>query len=68
MGNEWSIIVLNCEKFWILKKDSLSNEYCLTKKPARGFGPGDPIKYFFADSPDDALEKGLELAKQHGIK
>lgn len=64
---EWTSIVLNEVKFWILKKDVLSYQYSLVSKPVNNVGVGTSLKYFSAVSDEAARELGYKLANEYNL-
>jgi hypothetical protein len=70
MNAEWSKLIShdNSEIFWIIKKNDLSNEYAILKKPSgnvlsnRKF-----LEMFTAESDNDAIKKGNALAPKYDL-
>lgn len=67
MAKEWDIKVSNYEGFWILRKAEDSPNYCVMRKLTDDASIGEAIRCYTADSPEEAIEKGLEIAKQYGL-
>lgn len=67
MSENWTIVIKNYDKFWILKKSSHSATYCIMRKPCNEVGVGEVIRYFTVANPEDADDVGCKIASQHGL-
>lgn len=64
---EWDVKVAAGIEFWIMRKAPDSDEFCIMRKPSGRDGSGEPIRYFTADSINQAIQKGWEIAKQYKL-
>ncbi len=67
MPDKWNLIIYNGDKFWIIKEEGTASEYVVMKKPIGLFGNGHPIKHYKAANNEEAIEKGLIIAKENGL-
>ncbi|SFH26828.1 hypothetical protein SAMN05660649_04492 [Desulfotomaculum arcticum] len=67
MSDHWNLIIHNADKFWIIKEEGTSFKYVVMEKPVGLFGNGHPIEYYQAADNEEAIEKGLIIAKEHGL-
>jgi hypothetical protein len=67
MAKEWDVKVAAGIEFWIMRKSVDSDEYCIMRKPSGRSGVSEAIRYFTADSPNHAIDKGFEIAKQYKL-
>lgn len=66
MSDEWNKIIFTGKDYWIIKQGN-TQEYVVMKKPQNLFDNGHPIAHFFTKSKEEAIDKGVELAKEHGL-
>lgn len=67
MNKEWDVKVAAGIEFWIMRKFADSNEYCIMRKPSGQTSDGEAIRYFTADTINQAIHKGWEIAKQYKL-
>ncbi|MEN6349353.1 MAG: hypothetical protein ABFD08_08170 [Syntrophomonas sp.] len=67
MAKEWDVKVAAGIEFWIMRKSADSDEYCVMRKPSGRDGDGEAIRYFTAESINQAIQKGWEIAKQYTL-
>ncbi|MEN6391486.1 MAG: hypothetical protein ABFD04_13825 [Syntrophomonas sp.] len=67
MSKEWEVKVAAGIEFWIMRKSADSDEFCIMRKPSDRASVGEPIRYFTADSINQAIQKGWEIAKQYKL-
>ncbi|KAF1085419.1 hypothetical protein SPSYN_01558 [Sporotomaculum syntrophicum] len=65
-SDKWNLIIRNAEQFWIIKEEGTS-QYVVMKKPVGLFGNGQPIKHYQAANNEEAIEKGLIIAKENNL-
>lgn len=66
MTDQWNKIIHSGKKFWIIRKGD-SYEYNVVKKPATMFNDGRTLESFSAISADEAVKKGLDIAKKYSL-
>lgn len=64
---EWKVKVAAGIEFWIMRKTPDSDEFCIMRKPSDQDKAGEPIRYFTADSVNQAIHKGWDIAKQYKL-
>jgi len=64
---KWNLVIHNADDFWIIKEEGTASQYVVMKKPVGLFGDGQPIKYYQAIYNEQAIEKGLIIAKEHNL-
>ncbi|AGL03916.1 hypothetical protein [Desulfoscipio gibsoniae] len=67
MTYRFNLIIYTAEKFWIMKDEEKYLEYVVMERPVDLLDNGKPIEYFSANDNDEAIKKGLEIAKKHGL-
>ncbi len=67
MSSRWESIIYTAEKFWIIKEEEKYYEYIVMEKPVGIYGDGKPIEHYNAANDEEAIKKGLEIAKDHGL-
>lgn len=63
----WNKIIHTGNKYWIIREGN-SMDYVVMKNPLHLFDNGKPIAFFNAKSKEQAVQKGVMLAKKHGYK
>jgi|GEM_PF-6059664 len=66
MSDEWNKIIYTGKDYWIIKQGK-SLEYVVMTKPQHMFDNGHPVAHFSAKTKEEAINKGVELAKEHGL-
>lgn len=66
--SDWIMSIDDRQEYYILKKDKMSDEYLLVRKPLSKKGPDRLMEYFTAESDATAVEHGEKLARKFGLK
>lgn len=61
-------VIYNCQEYYILKKDELSNDFMLVKSPVEKQEPKRVIECFTAKSDGAAIKYGIHSARKYGLK